>query len=333
MLVWGSSFFLILMSFFFLMSEVKKLIPTLLRKPQQKVLLKVSSVLREIEESLMAGLIPPLDRWEMIQKLPRPWGELAWDSLSELRSSGSSLLPTLKRLRTFADSQYVALNDAQARSSQASAQVFVCSLIVPLLGVSLYLILPEVERNLESWLIACGLALLGNASGCFWLFRLSDAARWAGLRSERRSWILSVQCASERLIALIRSGHPPDLAWVKSFELIQKDSDVLALAWGSSIWQSPKFSISGKAEELIVHLASSLRKSLQVSLMEGRPCTERIETIIQSFKQDLETITHRELNLLGTRALKPLFVCVAPSLLGLLFFGIWLASAEVLNGF
>lgn len=333
MLLWSLTSFLLLSSFFFLISEIKKLIPALLRDPQHKVLLKVSSVLREIEETLMAGLVPPLDRWELIRTLPRPWGELAWESLHELRSSGSSLLPTLKRLRTFADAQYVALNDAKARSSQASAQVFVCSLIVPILGVSLYLILPEVERNLQSWIMACGLALIGNAFGCFWLFRLSDSARWAGLRSEHRSWILTVQCASERLIALIRSGHPPDLAWVKSFELIQKDSDALALSWGSTIWQSPKLRVSGKAEELIVHLASSFRKSLQVSLMEGRPCTERIETIIQSFKQDLETLTHRELNLLGTRALKPLFICVAPSLLGLLFFGIWLASAEVLSEF
>ena len=50
--------------------------------------------------------------------------------------------------------------------------------------------------------------------------------------------------------------------------------------------------------------------------MEGRPCLERAEAALLGLRQDMKAQVERELSLLPTRALKPLFIFVAPSLFG-----------------
>jgi hypothetical protein len=82
----------------------------------------------------------------------------------------------------------------------------------------------------------------------------------------------------------------------------------------------------------LAELGSSLRKAIQVSLMEGRPCTERAEAALLALSQDLKAQVSRELTLLGTRALKPLFFCVAPALMGLLFTGLFLGWDQAMGG-
>lgn len=298
----------------------------------------VSNVLREIEDTLAAGMIPAPERWILIQNLPLPWGRLASDSLNELRASGGSLIPTLRRLRDLAEAQIVALSDARARSSQASGQALACSMLVPALGFSLYFLLPTVRENGRSWVVACGLAIMLTGIGSLWLIHMSEVARWGGLLVKNRSWVLSSQCAGERFLALLRTGTPPDLAWAGALELLTKDSQELALAWGYSIWDtgnssSSKFlQVHGPAEMAILAAGNAIKRSIQVGIMEGRPCVERVETVLKSLRQEMKALVERELGLLATRALKPLFICVAPSLFGLLFFGLWLASDEMMGG-
>src|SRR5688572_20876981 len=65
---------------------------------QQKSLVRVISSFREIEETLMAGLVPSPLNWERLKDLDDPWRTLSVDSLKELRDRGGSLLPTLRRL-------------------------------------------------------------------------------------------------------------------------------------------------------------------------------------------------------------------------------------------
>jgi hypothetical protein len=50
------------------------------------------------------------------------------------------------------------------------------------------------------------------------------------------------------------------------------------------------------SEKILIEAGESIRKSIQVSLMEGRPCLERVETTLQGLRQDLKSQMERELS-------------------------------------
>ena len=109
------------------------------------------------------------------------------------------------------------------------------------------------------------------------------------------------------------------------------EAPALAVQWGSSVWSQPPV-LSGAfaaAARVLIDTGTSLKKAVQLSLMEGRPCTERVEAVLFALRQEMRSQVDRELSLLGTRALKPLFICVAPSVLALLGAGVWLAWTEI----
>jgi hypothetical protein len=306
----------------------------------------VVALLQEIEETLATGLVPAAGRWAALRALPAPWGELAADSLQELRSCGGALLPTIRRLRALAQEHDAALLESRARSSQALGQAVVCALLVPAFGSALYGFLPGIQERAIAWAGACGIAVALAGVGALWMLAMADDARWAGLPRRARPWMLAAQCAGERFLALVRSGNPTDLAWARACALLKQEAPELALRWGASVWSSGGASSSGveptaieahraplparaSAARSLEELGSALRKAVQVSLMEGRPCTERVETALAALRQDLRSLTEQEQGLLGTRALKPLFVFVAPALLALLGFGLWLSWLHV----
>jgi hypothetical protein len=96
-------------------------------------LARSSSLFRELEECLAAGLLPGPERWEQVRSLPEPWGRLAHESLGELRSRGGQVLPTLKRLRALTDAQTEDLLEGNGRSASAMAQALTCAAGVRLL--------------------------------------------------------------------------------------------------------------------------------------------------------------------------------------------------------
>jgi hypothetical protein len=296
----------------------------------------VIHLLQEIEETLSAGLVPARERWEALRALSAPWGELAYESLQELRSQGGVLLPTLRRLRGLAQDHDSALGEARARSSQALAQAGICALLVPAFGFALYSLLPALSQRFAMWLVTCAGALLLSGAGALWMISLAEKARWGGLPPYARTWVLASQCAGERFLALVRSGNPADLAWVRSCGMLQKGAPELAERWGASVWREADgdglvrgFGGGGGALQAMEEAGDSLRRAVQVSLMEGRPCTERVEVALQSLRQNLKSQVERELSLLSTRALKPLFLCVAPALFLLLAVGIALTWSQV----
>jgi hypothetical protein len=296
---------------------------------------KVRFLLQEIEETLGAGLVPASERWAALEALPQPWGTLAHDSLQELRSCGGALLPTLRRLRALAQDHDAALAEARARSAQALAQAFVCALLVPVFGSALYWLLPALEPRAVAWCLACGAALALAVTGALWMLAMADRARWAGLPQQARPWILASQCAGERFLALVRSGNPADLAWARACALLKQEAPGLAARWGASVWSGGSDGSSqppSGAARALEEAGACLRKAVQVSLMEGRPCTERVETSLAALRQDLRTQIERELSLLGTRALKPLFLCVAPALFFLMGYGLWLSWEQMGGG-
>jgi hypothetical protein len=301
---------------------------------ERKKLKKVGQALREIEESLAAGLIPSQEKWAALAALPEPWGALSYKSLTELRASGAALLPTLRRLRALAQEHEAALMDAKARSAQALSQAVLCAALVPAFGAILYVLLPGVDEHPYQWGMSCVLAIGMASLGSACMLKLSTDARWAGLSEEHRSWILAAQCAGERFLALVRAGTPADLSWTKSSELLQEQAPALASRWGFSVWSDPAFQPPPKstAALALIEFGIALKRCVQVSVMEGRPCGDRVETSLLALRQELRAQIDRELNVLPTRALRPLFLFVAPSILGLLFFGLWLSWTQVSFG-
>ena len=298
---------------------------------QVKTVQRVVSVFQEMEDTLLTGLALGEECWKALSRVAEPWRTLALDSLKHLRDSGSALLPTLKRLRVLAEEQRVALIDARAKSAQALAQAVACASLVPLLGGSLYFLLPGVQQAWRCWGLACGWAFLMTIFASTWLFRLAEEARWGGIPFARRVWVLAAHCAGERFLALIRSGVPPDVAWMQSIAFLKQNSPDLSWVWGHSVWESPLEGTGKPAERVIMNAGTSIRKAIHVSLMEGRPCAERVESVLLALRHDMKAQVERELAILSTRALKPLFFCVAPALLGLLTYGLWLAATDIVG--
>ncbi len=298
----------------------------------RKKLIQVVSVLRDLEETLMTGLVPEARRWELLKKLEKPWGSLASESLGELRASGGALLPTLERLRGLAEEHGVALEDAQAKTAQSLVQSLICGLLVPLVGGVLYILLPAIQQNAKAWWLACGMALVLMLLGGGWMLRIAETARWGGLLTARRAWVLSSYCAGERLLAMVRLGVPPDLAWSRASHFLAGETPDLAQAWGSTVWEAPPVEVSGRAEGILIAAGHSIRKAIQVATLEGRPCLDRVEASLRGLRLSIKSQVDRELSLVGTQALKPLFLCIAPAILGLLFFALWLAGVDSLGG-
>ena len=296
---------------------------------QKARLTRVIKLLQELEETLATGLVPAQERWDALNGLPPPWGILSFESIRELRSSGGTLVPTLKRIRALAEEHQNSLGQARAKASQAMSQALVCTLLVPIFGSLLYVLLPGVQTHPIGWGGACLVALATASLGALWLLKMSEAARWGGLRSQFRPWVLAAQCGGERFLALVRSGSPPDLAWSRTCELLRSEVPQLASHWGAAVWsEGVTFRGRGEGERILIETGTAIRKSVQISVMEGRPCAERVEGALLSLRQDFQAQVERELSLLGIRALKPLFTCVAPALLGLLGAGLWLSWAE-----
>ncbi len=331
MVLWVLSSFLWLRGVRWLLREVDFLGVLLGASQSRKQLSQVVGLLRELEETLMTGLVPDVTCWDRLKQLAKPWDRLAYESLTELKASGAAVLPTLRRLRALAEEQTCAWEDAQVKTAQAWMQALVCAFLVPIVGVALYVLLPTLQEKVGMWGVACGGALGLMAVGAVWMLQLADTARWGGLGLAQRSWLLSSFCAGERLLALVRLGVPPDLAWVKMGDFLHKETPDLARAWGGSIWEVPRAHPRGRAEEILISAGQSIRKTAQVSIMEGRPCLDRVESILYGLRSSMKAQIERELSLVGTHALKPLFLCVAPSILGLLFFALWLTGLDSLG--
>jgi hypothetical protein len=305
----------------------------------RRALSEVIARLQEVEEALSAGLVPEAERWKALEELQAPWGALIGECVTELRSSGGSLVPTLRRLRMLAQDHQATLARARGKVSQSLGQAGACLLLVPAFGASLYCLLPGLDEHPIQWSLACGGSFTIASLGALWMLAMASAARWGGLRGENRRAILVAYCGGERFLALLRAGVPADLAWARVASLVEKEAKGLGALWGHSIWEraaGAKFGAPLSATrkltpafEVLASAGEGIKKAVQVSLMDGRPCAERVETALLSLRGDWESLVERELGLLATRTLKPLFLCVAPALIGLLLFGVaqvWLEA-------
>ena len=318
MMMWTLTFF----SLFFGLSELKPLGLKLKSYfTQSKALIELKrSVqhLKLLQEILESGLVPEREDWEKIQLFPAPWGELLFQSVSELRSQGAPVLPSLHRMQKTLEEQTELILEGKVKSAQAFGQAVLGIVLVPIFSVILFFLLPEVQQSMTEYLILTLFSLFLGAVSFIWMISLADQARFASIRSENRKWMVSVNVTLERLMALIATGLPPDLAWKKTIEELSVHDFTLAREWKGQVWdqdftiQSPT---ENDAERLILNLGTEIRRSIQTSLIEGRACLDRIESIHRAYLLDLKMKIGRELSLLPNRCLKPLFLLVLPSVM------------------
>jgi hypothetical protein len=111
------------------------------------------------------------------------------------------------------------------------------------------------------------------------------------------------------------------------------NSDVsLARNWGAQVWdpfEPMERSGDSECERLMVILGVEMRRGIQTSLIEGRGCLNRLESIHRSTFAELKVKVQTELNLLPNRCLKPLFIFVLPGVMMLLCGSLWLSFQEM----
>ncbi len=332
MLFWTLTFLSFLTGLGVLLRGLEARARSLLLASEEKLLEKLDSTLAEIQARLESGLVPRQALWDELALYREPWGTLCSQSLQELRQAGGTILPTLKRLRELARSQREQMRSARARASQALSQAVVGASLVPLMSVLLYTLLPGVAESGWVWWLGTGFAFGAAGLGALWLLSIADDARWGGLPREQRPWVLEAAVGGERFLAVLRSGTPPDIAWSRVCDGIRIRAAGLAEVWGYQLYSDLPDLPQEMQPVLFRECGEAIRRSVQTSLMEGRPCAERVEQVVESFRKQWRDQVERELGLLGTRALKPLFVCVAPALLGLLGLGMAIALDQAISG-
>ncbi|NDD92054.1 hypothetical protein EBZ37_08220 [bacterium] len=285
------------------------------------------SILRDLREKLESGYLPSSEEWELLPEIVAPWGPLAAESVAELKQSGIPLVPTLRRLEKALSDQKRGDQEARSRSAQAWGQTVVCGAIVPVIAIALYFLVPGLSQQGLKWWFFSFFSLLLDALAMLWMLSLAESARWAGLRTEHRAWWSASFCFGERLLGALRGGLPGDLAWAKALPQLNQHATSLVGFWGADLWSEgghPSTRLE-PAAKLIAGQGVIFRKSIQASIFEGKGCAERIEAALDALRVELECEVERQMQLLSSRALKPLFICVAPSVLMLLVFAFFLS--------
>lgn len=284
----------------------------------------------ELEETLASGLVPTSDRWQKLEALDSPWSTLAYPSLTQLRSEGAAVIPSLKRFRELARRHFESLAEARAKSSQALAQAGVCGALVPIFALVLRVLLPEVrDAGGVWWFVVGAAAVLGLLSGA-WILKMVDRARWGGLPASERDWMLAVSIFGERCLALLRLGRAPDRAWTEALPMLPA---ALIAEWGADPWQlaGAEKKAPENLRQALLGAGGTYKKAIQASLWDGHPCTERIESVLEGLRAEIRAYQEKELALLPTRALQPLFILTAPGILGLLGFALYLSVSSALG--
>lgn len=276
--------------------------------------------IRDLRESLITGTMPGQEDWQRLEIIPEPWGSLVRQNITELRESGLPVVPTLDRIDLLLSELDRAEAHARSRTAQAWGQAWVCGSFVPVTAAALHLLLPAVAELGLAWWCVAAVALLLSLASMVWMLQMGEKAKWAGLPPRCRPWWPAALCFGERILAALRSGLPVDIAWSRAIPQLGERAYPLVVSWGAVLWSQPPAEAAAArgTAGMLQAWGGQLRLSIQRSLMEGRPCTERIESALDSLRQEWSARVEGELAMLGNRTLKPLFLLVAPAMLCLL---------------
>jgi hypothetical protein len=301
-------------------------------QPRAILQLRESAVqVRVLEEMLASGLVPPKTEWGKIRTFPAPWNRILSDSLRDLREQGAPVLPTLSRVRKTLQEQVEFLLESRVRSAQALHQAALAVSLIPAFAGVLHFTLPGVREAGGAFVLLALFSFLLSSLAFISILTLAERARYGNLRPENREWWSLIHSTMERILALIASGSPPDLAWRKALEELYRCDPSLAHAWGTQVWEpfgELPLPAEGDCARLILGLGVEMRRSIQTSLIEGRGCLDRLESIHSACLTELRMTVKRELELLPNRCLKPLFLFVLPGVVLLLAGGLWISMKD-----
>ncbi len=299
---------------------------------QARELRSAASVLKTLSETLEGGIAPEPEDWDRIRTFPAPWGVLIASGVRDLRDSGSAVLPTLKRMEETLLVQAEGMMEARARTTQAFGQALTGMGLVPLFGLTLHEMMPGISTNGSGFLLLIAGGSVYASFSAVWILNLAEEARYGGLPVAQRQWLLSVPAALERMLSLIAGGLPPDLAWRKQHEELSFRDPSLAALWGSEVWQSGMRDPGTGGEsvaDLVFGVGKEVKKTIQLALLEGRSCLDRIESISRSHQHDVRLKIRERLEVLPNRCLPPLFLFVLPPVFVLLAVALLHAIREI----
>ena len=299
---------------------------------QARALRSAASVLKTLSETLEGGIVPEPGDWERIRSFPAPWGALIASGIRDLRESGSAVIPSLKRMEETLLAQAEGLMEARARTTQAFSQALTGMGLVPLFGLALYEMMPGIGSSGSGFLLLIAGGSVYASFSAVWILNLAEEARYGGLPVSQRSWLFSAPAAFERVLSLIAGGLPPDLAWRKQHEELGFRDPALATAWGAEVWESDTSDGDSRDETvsgLVRGAGREVKKTIQLGLLEGRSCLDRIESISRSHQHDVRLKIRERLEALPNRCLLPLFLFVLPPVFVLLAAALLQALREI----
>jgi Flp pilus assembly protein TadB len=163
--------------------------------------------------------------------------------------------------------------------------------------------------------------------GYFWMLRMSAQAQWGGLAPEQRAWIFYPAQVGTALVSELQGGVPGDLAWSEVYRRMSLEDRTFAARMGSTLWSAPSVVRSRPGMlEILERAIEDQRRILAHAVLEGRSSAESLERLLDQVQEEIRGELSRGIRRLGTRALLPLFLCVAPG------FFILLAGAILLGG-
>ena len=287
------------------------------RVSPEKYLSSFLDRLVSIRDSLKAGVFPGIEAFDR-------WGsgipvEFVFPAqvIVDLRSQGAPILPSLERLIQSIGFQLETLRQCQVRSAPAKAQALLMVAMIPMLSVVLVFMFPQIQSQFVVWTLITGLSLGISAVGMFWIWKMIQKALRAGQSIENWQQIQSFISWMNSVESEVLRGVSADLAWSHSYQRVMSSTQIMGIH--SQVWDEHKPENSDIRSAVI-----SFQKSIQLSLMEGRPCLERLSTTIFDFREKVRSQVMRELEILPTRILMPLFLTLAPAVLFLLVSALWM---------
>jgi hypothetical protein len=251
----------------------------------------------------------------------------AMDAARDIRERGAQVLPYLGRVRAECVRAASLLARASEESAGARAQAGACLILFPLFSAGLTLLLPDLRQSALSWGAFCAVALILGAIGYFWMLRMSALAQWGGLPAHRRAWIFFPAQIATALVSEIQSGVPGDLAWSQVYRKIVQEDQEFATRMGSSLWSTQTVTRSRLGLlEIIDRGIEDQRRIVAHAVLEGRAAVESLERLLDQVQEEIRAELSRGVRQLSTRALAPLFLCVAPGFFILIVGAIWLGG-------
>lgn len=300
-----------------------------LRRLKPIVLRTDGSILQVWIEVLESGNLPLEDHWLLLQKMSPLLKTQVPPLIRKLRENGAPLLPTLRRLRQFADSQAQAQNEASIQVGQVRAQLYVSIALNAAFALATWFLVPEVQQCRNLFVVALFLVLFFAALAAVLVHLMIDRAMWQGLKKVDRPIISAALLAGERVLGKIETGLPPDVAWLDLLLELDHETPDLSYAWRKR-GVLPKFHgrVTPRALRPIFSFGYELREGIDACILDGRAARDRIDRQFMGLRAIWWTAVQQSLKQLPTKALGALFLGVLPGSIALFV----VAGIAILSG-